>query len=334
MAKRVAIVGATGAVGEDLLRLLQERRFPVASLRLFASAKSAGSTLKCGAKNITVEDLAKSDCKNIDIAIFSAGAQRSRDFAWKFAAAGAVVIDNSSAFRMEANVPLVIPEINPQDIKKHQGVIANPNCSTIIAALALWPLHKTFGLKRFTVATYQAASGAGRGAMLELQEQARRLSGNPAATVTVAALPHQIAFNVIPQVDVFLENGYTKEEMKFVHETHKIFGDNSIKVSATCVRVPTLRAHAEAIQAEFNTPITPVAARAVLGRAAGVRVEDDPASKLYPMPWHASGKDNVFVGRLRQDVSSDNGLVFWVVGDQLRKGAALNAVQIAELLQA
>ncbi|MFC1587329.1 aspartate-semialdehyde dehydrogenase [Planctomycetota bacterium] len=328
MSWNIAIVGATGAVGRELLKLLASRSFPVGSLRLFASSRSAGKTIKFKGESLPVEDVATGDYAGIDLAIFSAGAERSKTYAPEFVAAGAVVVDNSSAFRQDEGVPLVIPEINPEAIGG--GIIANPNCSTIIAAMALWPLHRAFTLRRFRVATYQAVSGAGQAAIDELTGQNKILLENPDAEVSPQILPRRIAFNVIPQVDRFMANDYTKEEMKFVHETHKIFGTDSIAIAATCVRVPVLRAHAEAIYAEFALPTTPAAARKVLENAPGVKIMDNTDSQVYPMPIDASGRDEVLVGRLRKDISCDNGLAFWVVGDQLRKGAALNAIQIVE----
>ena len=280
-----------------------------------------------------VEDPATPPADGIDIALFSAGADRSREYAPKFVKAGAVVVDNSSAFRYDKEVPLVIAEINPEAVKSHRGIIANPNCSTMIGAMALWPLHKAFGLTRYTVATYQATSGAGQAGMDELVEQTRFVLDHPGEPVKKKVFVYQIAFNTIPQIDVFQDNDYTKEEMKFAWETHKIFGDESIHISATCVRVAAMRAHSMAIHAEFRDPITVAVACVKMSAMPGLKILDDPASSVYPMPVDVSGENDVFVGRIRKDISCENGLVLWVVGDQLLKGAALNTVQIAELLK-
>jgi aspartate-semialdehyde dehydrogenase len=329
----VAVVGATGAVGIEMIETLEKRKFPVKSLRLFASERSVGKKLKFQGGDVPVELLTKDVFKGIDFALFSAGASRSKEFAAAAVKAGCVVIDNSSAFRMEPDVPLVVPEVNPADAKKHKGVIANPNCSTAIMLVAVYPLHKVNPVKRIVVSTYQAASGAGAKAMAELEDQtAQILKGNKA--VKAEALPQRIAFNLFPQVDVFLDNGYTKEEMKFVNESRKIMHHPTLKISATCVRVPVYRAHSEAVNIEFERPMTPAEARAILAKAPGVKVVDDPANKRYPMPIDASGMYDCLVGRIRQDVSRDDGrgIELFVSGDQLLKGAALNAVQIAELL--
>lgn len=331
-AYNVAIAGATGAVGEMFIKVLEERNFPVAEMRYLASERSVGKELKWKNKKIKVQKLSHDSFKGIDIALFSAGADRSREFAPSAADAGAVVVDNSSAFRMEKDIPLVVPEVNPGDIAqyKKRGIIANPNCTTIIMAVPLWPLHKKVGIKRIVVSTYQAASGAGAQAMAELDAQVRAyVAGKP---MEVKKFPHQIAFNLFPHVDAFLPNGYTKEEMKMVNETRKIFHDDSIMVSATTVRVPVFTAHSEAIWLEFKNPLTPGQARAILKKAKGVKVVDDPANNQYPMPKDAAGQDLCLVGRIREDISNPNGLVLWVSGDQLRKGAATNAVQIAEVL--
>ncbi len=329
----VAVAGATGAVGLDMLETLEKRNFPVKNLRLLASERSVGKKLKFKGEDFVVEELGKDSFKGIDIALFSAGASRSKEFA-KFAVdAGAVVIDNSSAFRMDADVPLVVPEVNPEDVKKHKGVIANPNCSTIIMVVAVYPLHKAKKLVRLVAATYQAASGAGAKAMTELEEQSRKVLANDYA-FTASALPQRIAFNLFPHIDVFTENGYTKEEMKMLYEGRKIMHHPTLKVSCTCVRVPVFRAHSEALNLEFENDITPEEARKILSKAPGVELKDNPAEKKYPMPVDASGKDDVIVGRIRQDCSRDDkkGLDIFISGDQLLKGAALNAVQIAELL--
>lgn len=329
----VAVVGATGAVGIEMIATLERRNFPVKTLRLFASERSVGKKLPFRGEQVPVELLTKNVFRGIDFALFSAGASRSKEFAGAAVAAGCVVIDNSSAFRLEPDVPLVVPEVNPDDARQHKGLIANPNCSTAIMLVAVYPLHKVNPVRRIIVATYQAASGAGAKAMAELEEQtAKILRGEK--DVHASALPQRIAFNLFPHVDVFLDNGYTKEEMKFVHESRKIMHHPTLQISATCVRVPVYRAHSEAINIEFERPITPAEARAVLEKAPGVCVVDDPANKKYPMPIDASGRDECLVGRIRQDCSRSDGrgLELFVSGDQLLKGAALNAVQIAELL--
>ncbi len=329
----LAIAGATGAVGAEMLATLARRNFPVGDLRLLASERSAGRTMRYDQREITVERLCAEAFDGVDIALFSAGASRSREFAAAAVEAGAVVIDNSSAFRMEPTVPLVVPEVNPEDVKNHAGIIANPNCSTAIMLVAVYPLHRINPLRRAVVSTYQSASGAGAQAMAELEQQTRQvLDGDD--VVTPAALTQRIAFNLFPHVDAFLDNGYTKEEMKFVNEARKIMHAPELQVSATCVRVPVYRAHSEAINLEFEHPITAEEARAAITKAPGVRVVDDPSQGVYPMPIDASGQDEVLVGRIRQDCSRDDGrgLDLFVSGDQLLKGAALNAVQIAELL--
>src|SRR5271166_2819898 len=311
----LAIVGATGAVGAELIHLLEQRDFPVRSLKLLASPKSAGKALKFKGEEIPVETLAEDSFRGVDTALFRAGA---------------VVIDNSSAFRMEADVPLVVPEINPADIQTHRGIIANPNCTTIIALMALYPLHQTFSVKRVIASSYQAVSGAGAKAIRELSLQSESFfSGQPSS---LEVFPHPIAFNVLPQVDVFLESGYTKEEVKFVNESRKIMHHPTLRASITCVRVPVFRAHSVAIHAEFQQPVSVDRARDVLAKFPGLELVDDPTSMMYPMPILAAGKNNCQVGRVRVDSALENGLAFWVCGDQLLKGAALNAVQIAELL--
>ncbi len=329
----VAVVGATGAVGIEMIETLEKRNFPVSNLRLYASERSVGKTLKFKGTDVKVELLTKDVFKGNDFALFSAGASRSKEFAAPAVSAGCVVIDNSSAFRMEPDVPLVVPEVNPEDAKKHKGIIANPNCSTAIMLVAVYPLHKANPIKRIVVSTYQAASGAGAKAMQELEEQsAQVLRGEK--NLTIESLPQRIAFNLFPQVDVFLDNGYTKEEMKFVHESRKIMHHPTLQISATCVRVPVYRAHSEAVNIEFERPMTPAEARAIIAKAPGVKVVDDPANKKYPMPIDASGQYDCLVGRIRQDCSRSDGrgLELFVSGDQLLKGAALNAVQIGELL--
>ena len=326
----VAIVGASGAVGQELLDVLTRRRFPVASLRLFGSERSVGKTLLFQGKTLPIELLKDRALAGIDIALFSAGASVARQFAPLAVQAGAVVIDNSSCFRQDADVPLVIPEINGADVASHRGIIANPNCTTAVTLMALAPLHQAFGVKRVFASSYQAVSGTGAQAITELREQVEALvEGN---IVTPTVYPHQIAFNVLPQVDVFLVNGYTKEEMKMQYEGQRILHLPEFRASVTCVRVPVYRAHSVAVSAEFERPVTLEAAREALGKAPGLQVVDDPKQRQYPMPLFASGQDDCQVGRLRLDCALENGLAFWVVGDQLLKGAALNAVQIAELL--
>ena len=329
----VAVVGATGAVGLEMIETLEKRNFPVKQLRLFASERSVGKKLKFKGAEITVQELKSDVFAGNDFALFSAGAGRSKEFAAAAVKAGCVVIDNSSAFRMEADVPLVVPEVNPEDAKNHQGILANPNCSTAILLVAIYPLHKVNPIKRVVVATYQAASGAGAKAMAELEEQtAALLRGEK--KIVANTLPQRIAFNLFPHVDVFLDNGYTKEEMKFVNESRKIMHHPTLKITATCVRVPVYRAHSESVNIEFERPMTPAQAREIIGRSPGVKLVDDPANKKYPMPIDASGQYDCLVGRIRQDVSREDGrgLELFVSGDQLLKGAALNAVQIAELL--
>jgi aspartate-semialdehyde dehydrogenase len=327
---RVAIVGATGAVGAELIQLLEQREFPVRELKLLASPKSAGKMLKFKGEQIPVEALAEDSFKGFDTALFSAGGNTSKEYAKHAVRDGAIVIDNSSAFRMEENVPLVVPEINPADIQEHRGIIANPNCTTIIALMALYPLHQTFCLKRVIASSYQAVSGAGYKAIQELSEQSKSFfAGEPS---NPEVFPHRIAFNVFPQVDVFLPSGYTKEEVKFVNESRKIMHHPTLRASITCVRVPVFRAHSVAVHAEFEQPLTIERARDALARFPGLELVDDSSSSTYPMPILVSGKNNCQVGRVRIDSALDNGLAFWVCGDQLLKGAALNAIQIAELL--
>lgn len=326
----VAIVGATGAVGQDLLHVLEKRNFPVKELRLLASERSSGKKISFKGVDHSVEVLGPDSFKDIDIALFSAGAKRSLEFAPMAVKAGAVVVDNSSAFRMDAGVPLVVPEINPEDIKLHQGIIANPNCSTIIMVVALFPLHQHAKIKRIIVSTYQAVSGTGMKAIQELENQVKQYSSGTELTGDV--YPHQIAFNAIPHVDQFLEDGYTKEELKMHNETQKIFHDEKINVSATCVRVPVFRSHSEAVHIEFEKKISASKAKEILKEAKGVKLVDDPEECRYPLAIHATGQDDVLVGRIREDRAIPNGLALWVAGDQLLKGAALNAVQIAECL--
>lgn len=326
----VAIVGATGAVGLELLRVLERRSFPVSNLRALSSARSAGKSVSFRGESIKVEELNADSFGKIDIAFFSAGGDVSRKFVSAARNAGAVVIDNTSAFRMEPDVPLVIPEINPADAKQHHGVIANPNCTTAVALMALYPLHRAFGLKRVFAASYQAVSGSGRRAIEELREQVAASAQDRQSTPEV--FPHPIAFNVLPQVDSFLESGYTKEEMKFQNEGRKIMHLPEFRASMTCVRVPVYRAHSVAVNAEFERKVSVEQAHEVLAKAPGLELVDQPNKSRYPMPLSAAGKDNCEVGRVRVDCAFDNGLSFWVSGDQLLKGAALNAVQIAELL--
>jgi aspartate-semialdehyde dehydrogenase len=324
----VAIVGATGLVGQEFIKILEQRSFPMEHLELLASDRSAGRKISVSERELTVKETTAESFKGIDIALFSAGAGVSRHFAPIAAADGAVVIDNSSAFRMETTVPLVVPEVNPEDIQKHKGIIANPNCSTIQMVVALYPLHRVNPIKRVTVSTYQAVSGTGAAAVNELNTQTRQvLEGQ---TTIPHVYPHQIAFNLLPEIDVFLDDGYTLEEWKMVEETRKIMHADDIAISATCVRVPVVTGHSEAVSMEFSRPMSPDEAERILAQAPGVKVLDEPVISLYPQPWSAAGTDEVFVGRIRKDISHDNGLVMWVVADNLRKGAALNAVQIAE----
>lgn len=326
----VAIVGATGAVGVEMIKTLEKRNFPVGELTLLASARSVGKTLPYKGNQIAIKELTKDAFKGIDIALFSAGGSISKEFAPIAAAAGCVVIDNSSAFRQDDSVPLVVPEINGEDIKKHKGIIANPNCTTAITLMALYPLHQRFGVKRIFASSYQAVSGTGAKALEELERQVGQIvRGEP---VTKEVYPHQIAFNVLPHVDSFLESGYTKEEMKMQNEGRKIMHHPDFKASVTCVRVPVYRAHSVAVSAEFEKPVDVAEALEVLQRAPGLDVVDKPEKKEYPLPLSAAGRYNCAVGRLRKDCALENGLAFWVAGDQLLKGAALNAVQIAEEL--
>jgi len=332
MGCNLAIAGVTGAVGQEFLAILEQRDFPFDSFKALASIRSAGKKIEFKGKEYIVEELTKDSFEGIDIALFSAGGERSREFGPAAAKAGAVVVDNSSAFRMDAEVPLVIPEINPEKIKDNKGIIANPNCSTIIAIVPVWPLHKANPVKRMVVSTYQAASGAGYPAMLELENQSRDILDGKEAKCEV--FPYQIAFNVFCHNSPLKPNGYNEEEMKLVNETRKIFDCPDIAITCTCVRVPVYRAHSESINLEFTDPITPEQVRELLSTAPGVTLLDDRENNRFPMPVDVSGKDGVFVGRLRQDESlpDNRGINLWVCGDQLRKGAALNAVQIAEKL--
>ncbi len=326
----VAVVGATGAVGIEMIKTLEQRRFPVGKLTLLASARSVGKKLPFRGSDVTVQELTRDSFGGIDIALFSAGGAISREFAPLAAQAGCVVVDNSSAFRMDDSVPLVVPEINGADARGHRGIIANPNCTTAITLMALYPLHRAFGCTRVFASSYQAVSGTGAKAIEELERQVRQIAGGQ--PVTREVYPHQIAFNVLPQVDSFLPDGYTKEEMKLQNEGRKIMHHPGFLASITCVRVPVYRAHSVAVSAEFEKPITPDAARDVLAQAPGLDLVDQPAKNEYPLPLYVSGRDHCQVGRIRKDCAMPNGLAFWVAGDQLLKGAALNAVQIAELL--
>lgn len=326
----VAIVGATGAVGAEMIETLEKRNFPVGKLTLLASARSAGKQLQFKGATIAIQELTKDSFKGVDIALFSAGGSISKEFAPIAAAAGCVVVDNSSAFRMDPAVPLIVPEINAAAIKGHKGILANPNCTTAITLMALHPLHQAFGVIRIFASSYQAVSGTGAMAIEELKSQVQQVVGNQ--PVTRSVYPHQIAFNVLPQVDSFLPTGYTKEEMKLENEGRKIMGHPAFKASVTCVRVPVYRAHSVAVSAEFQKPVTVEAAREALSRAPGLDIVDSPEKSEYPLPLSVAGRYNCQVGRIRRDCAMDNGLCFWVVGDQLLKGAALNAVQIAEEL--
>ena len=333
---RVAILGATGAVGQEFLNLIEERKFPFSELRLLASSRSAGKKIAFMGKEYTVEETTADSFAGIDIALFAGGAA-SKEFAPHAVKAGAVVIDNSSAFRMDPEVPLVVPEVNPEAIRKHKGIIANPNCSTIIMVMGLKPLYDLAKIRRIVVSTYQAVSGAGKEGMAELEEQVAALSAGKDAEANilpVGKLPkhYQIAFNLIPQIDVFMDNLYTKEEMKMIDETKKIMEDDSLRITATTVRVPVYRSHAESVNVEFAEEISLDAARAALAAFPGVILRDNPSEQEYPMPLFTSGKTDVEIGRLRRDESTDNALNFWICGDQIRKGAALNALQIAEYM--
>jgi len=327
---KVAIVGATGLVGQEFIKVLEQRGFPMNSIELLASDRSAGKKLFVNHHELVVKETSPASFKDVDIALFSAGAEISRYFSPLAAQAGAVVVDNSSAFRMEPKVPLVVPEVNPEDIKWHKGIIANPNCSTIQIVVALNPLHKVNPIRRVVAATYQAVSGTGSAAVEELTEQSKQVLEGQNTVPHV--YPHQIAFNILPEIDVFLDNDYTKEEWKMVEETRKIMHAPAIAISAVCVRVPVFIGHSEALHIEFSQPMAADDAKRILAQAPGVKILDDPAISLYPQPWSAAGTDDVFVGRIHRDTSHPNGLVMWVVADNIRKGAALNTVQIAEEL--
>ena len=332
----VAILGATGAVGQEFLNLIEERNFPFANLKLLASKRSAGKKIRFMGREYTVEEATDDSFQGVEIALFAGGAA-SKAFAPAAVKAGAVVIDNSSAFRMDPEVPLVVPEVNPQAIARHKGIIANPNCSTIIMVMALKPLYDLSKIKRIVVSTYQAVSGGGKEAMAELEQQVQDIVAGKEVTANIlpgASLPkhYQIAFNLIPQIDVFQDNLYTKEEMKMINETKKIMEDDAMRITATTVRVPVYRSHAESVNVEFADEVSVEAAKRALAAFPGVIMKDDPAEMEYPMPLETSGKDDVEVGRLRRDESIEHGLNFWVCGDQIRKGAALNALQIAEYM--
>jgi aspartate-semialdehyde dehydrogenase len=332
MGLNLAIAGVTGAVGQEFLRIIEERDFPFDSIRMLASSRSTGKKIEFKGKEYIVEEMTHNSFERVNIALFSAGASRSREFGPSAVKAGAVVVDNSSAYRMDPEVPLVIPEINPQKIKENKGIIANPNCSTIIAIVPVWPLHKANPVKRMVVSTYQAASGAGQSAMVELEEQSREILAGKKPTIKI--FPYQIAFNVFSHNSKLEPNGYNEEEMKMVRETHKIFDCPEIAITCTCIRIPVFRAHSESINLEFTDPITPEEVMDLLSTAPGVSLIDDRKNNRFPMPLDATGKDDVFVGRIRQDESipDNRGINIWVSGDQIRKGAALNAVQIAEKL--
>lgn len=329
-AYRVAIIGATGAVGTELLGLLEERKFPIEELVLLASSRSVGKELMFRGRSIRVKALTDESFADIDLVLASAGGSVSKVWVPKAVAAGAVVVDNSSAFRMDPSVPLVVPEVNPEVALNHQGIIANPNCTTILMSVALWPLHRYQPIERIVVATYQSASGAGTRAMEEVRQQAQAiLQGQKPST---EVFPYPLAFNLFPHNSPLNEQGYCQEEMKMVHETRKIFGVSALRVTATCVRVPVLRAHSEAVNIEFKCPLAVEQALSLLQTAPGVKVVEDWQANYFPMPIEASGQDDVLVGRVRRDFSHENALELWLSGDQIRKGAALNAVQIAELL--
>ncbi len=326
----VAVCGATGAVGREMLKVLEQRDFPASKVVALASARSAGKKLPFAGGELEVQEMTPESFEGIDIALFSAGAGVSKQMREHVVAAEAVMIDNSSAFRMEEGVPLVVPEVNPAAAFEHNGVIANPNCSTIQMVVALKPLYDLSHIKRVVVSTYQAASGAGAKGMSELYNQTKDFLDEK--ELEVSAFQHQIAFNCIPHIDVFLDDDYTKEEWKMVAETKKILGDATVEVAPTCVRVPVLRCHAESLNVEFDDEVSVEAARAAFEKAPGVQMMDDPANNVYPMPGLLAGSDDTYVGRLRKDPTVEHGLAFWIVADQIRKGAALNAVQIAEML--
>lgn len=326
----VAVVGATGAVGNEMISILEQRDFPINELRLLASERSAGEKLPFRGHNVTVQQLTEHSFEGVDIGLFSAGASVSKTFAPHAVKAGAVVIDNTSAFRMEPDIPLVVPEVNPHAVERQRGIISNPNCSTIQMVVALKPLHDAARIQRVVVSTYQSVSGTGRKAILELETQTRHIFNQ--RDILCQVYPHQIAFNCLPHIDGFMENGHTREEIKMVNETKKIMEDDRIRVSATTVRVPVFYGHSESVNIETEKKLTAQEAKALLSKAPGVTVVDDPARNLYPLAIDAAGEDDVFVGRIREDNSIENGLNMWIVADNLRKGAALNAIQIAELM--
>ena len=327
---RVAVLGATGAVGEEILALLDQRSFPLKDLTLLASPRSAGTTLAFKGEDIPVQVVGSDSFNGIDLVLASAGGSVSQEWLPRAVASGAIAIDNSSAYRMDPNVPLVVPEVNPATAQTHQGIIANPNCTTILMALAVWPLHQVQPVQRLVVSTYQSASGAGARAMEEVKQQTRAILAGEEPVAEV--FPYPLACNLFPHNSPLNELGYCQEEMKMVNETRKIFGAADLRISATCVRVPVLRAHSEAVNIEFEVPFSPQAAKALLAKAPGVKLVEDWGRNYFPMPIEASGQDDVLVGRIRQDISNPNALELWLSGDQIRKGAALNAVQIAELL--
>ncbi len=324
----VGVVGATGAVGREMLKVLEQRNFPVTKIKALASSRSAGTKLEFKGEEIVVEELTENSFDHLDLALFSAGGAISKKFAPIAAEKGCVVVDNSSAWRMDPEVPLVVPEVNPDDLENHKNIIANPNCSTIQMVVPLKPIHDTYRIKRIVVSTYQAVSGTGQKAINELEQQVRDLFNMKEVKCDV--YPYQIAFNCLPHIDIFLDNDYTKEEMKMVNETKKIMGDDTIKVTATTVRVPVFYGHSESVNIETEKKISAKEVRALLSQAPGVKVLDNPKEKIYPMPIFAAGEDEVFVGRIRDDDTVENGINMWIVADNLRKGAALNAVQIAE----
>lgn len=327
---RVGVVGATGAVGREILNMLEQRNFPGTQVRALASSRSAGQEVPFRDGRLVVEELSENSFQDMDLALFSAGGSTSEKFAPIATKSGCVVVDNSSAWRMDPQVPLVVPEVNPDDLSWHKGIVANPNCSTIQMVVVLKPLHDVGRIARVVVSTYQAVSGTGQKAVQELETQMRQMLNMQDPEVKV--YPYQIAFNCLPHIDVFLDNDYTKEEMKMVLETKKIMGDDSIRLTATTVRVPVFYGHSESVNVETEKKITPAEARVILSQAPGIKVLDNPKEKIYPMPIHAAGEDLIFVGRIREDETIANGLNLWIVADNLRKGAALNAVQIAEVL--
>ena len=328
----VAIAGVTGAVGRVFLSILEQRKFPIKNLIPLASHRSAGKRVRFAGEEIEVRELNKDSFKGIDIALFSAGASRSKEYAKYAVGSGAIVVDNSSAFRLDDDVPLIVPEVNRKDIKGHKGIIANPNCTTIIMVVAVKPVYDISPVRRIVVSTYQSVSGAGASGMTELEDQLREIICNKNNKITPETFPVQIANNIIPHIDVFYDNGYTKEEMKMVYETHKIMGDDSIKISATTVRVPVMTSHSESVMMETEDKLSVEQIRKALEGAEGVVLKDDFANEVYPTTLDSSGNDDVYVGRIREDLSTEKGISMWVVGDQLRKGAALNTVQIAEEL--